>query len=565
MIPPADINAGKVLEIDGRNFCYKCSMALSQEQAPPPSRPPPPRPVPRQTTAARPTSAAQPGKPSGIRPPVAGHPASRPAIPRPSASTPAVRRPGGAPAPAMTKSSPHQKSLSGLKRPQRSQVPVSEENEDFEVVDKKTSSKKYLIGGIVAAVVIVLVVIIIASSGGDDKPIKKKPTRPSTATGNETKTKPSGDNKLPATTDDPKPTDTPIKPPPNNEEALAKAKKAYEEIEEYESKNQLDSGGILKKIKASLSLMANTPYEEQAKKKQKEHDEKEFIIRETKEYYASFEELKNKGETIDYTYYLKNLNELKEKAEKAENNTELNKFVGEQIAKIKEGQKGEIAQKLSELKKKIEELLAQKVFEMAKSECNNFPEEFKNDPDVSGEIKKLVEKINSAEQAYIKEQKEKGKLLYGGDNTDISGWKMAVSPSKMTVLDDKTLSLENVTGQDSYLFLGDPSWENYTVEIEYKVVQGAFNVILRLDSAALEENRPFKDPIEIPLTRKPGDENWKKISLGLEDKTLIIKQDDEAEKKKTISKDSSTKGLLGFKLKNGDKIIIKSIRVKGVE
>ncbi|MBI4834615.1 MAG: hypothetical protein HY811_07350 [Planctomycetes bacterium] len=553
MIPPADISAGKIIEIDGRNFCYKCSLALSQGQASPPSKPAVRPPAPKQTPAARPISATQPAKPSGIRP--AG---VKPTVTRPLGSPPALHKPGVFP--STVKGTSRQKPVSGLRKPQPSRVASSEENDDFEVVDKKPSSKKYLVGGIVAVVVIALVAIIFVFSGNDDKDKQEK-----TSKKNPKKTSLTDATKSPSSKSPDKSTTT--TPPVSKEEALANAKKAFEEIEAYESKNPLESKEILKRIKNSIGLMANTPYEEPIKKKQTEHDEKEFIIREVRDYYDSFEGAKNKGETIDYDYYMKNLTELKEKAEKTTNNTELLKFTDDQIAKVQEGQKGEGLQKLSDLKKNVDEFLGKESFEMAKSECNNFPEGYKSDPAIAQEIDKLVEKINQAEQAYIKKKKEEGEVLYDGGQPDTSKWIPFGLPPKMEVLDDNTLSLENISGQESYIFMGETSWVNYTVEVEYKVVQGALNMLMRFDYEPLKQQPPSnpKPPVEYPLKRTPGDESWKKITLGINDKTLTVKQDDKPEEKKTLNQDSATNGAFGFALRAGDKIIIKRIKVKGIE
>lgn len=523
-IPQDQVNAGKIFKTKSNKYiCFPCGQAIKQQMAaqktqqPVPEAPPP---APKIPTAPKKMGTGKFKKPAGIKRPLKG-------------KTGSFKRP-------MSKKIAPRKS-------RLAQEPQGDE-EEGEVAEKK-SSKKYIIGAAAGVLVVVIVGIMLFSGGGEEKSKgkkkkKKKRTTSSTVDKDSTKdkTKPSDSDK------------------PSKEDKLAEAKKAYEEIIEYADENPLESDKIISKIEDSYKIVAKTEYADKLKEIGGEHNKKSPIIQEVKEYAASFEKSQS-----DFQYYLEEFNNLKEKAEGTDNNDALLEFIDKQIEAVNKLKNAEVDDALETMLASAQNFMDEHLYEEARAECNAFPESLKNEK-VEEEIEKLMAKIDTAEEEYRKYQKEAWHVIFGGENTDTTEWVIVGVPPKMEVKkDDKTLVIENKSSQPSYIFFGDASWEDCTLELEYKVTQGAFTILLRFDYELLQQGQIPQQPIDIPFKRKPGDDSWKKLNVKLEDMDLIIKEGDKPENKKTLPENAPENGAFGITLNPGDRVIIKSIKVQGVD
>lgn len=352
------------------------------------------------------------------------------------------------------------------------------------------------------------------------------------------------------------------------EEKIANAKKITDEIITDDTKNPLSIKELLGKIEKSLSLAADTNYEKVLKEKQAELKDKLEILNEVNGNIESFD--KNPD---DFTHYKSLYTDLKNKAMKLKNSDTLVNLIEEQIKKINETLVSKAKDKLDELKTQIEDLKTRQLFEDAIALCDSFPEELKKI--VTEEIDKIKAAVKDAEEAYKKAKKEQWQVLFGPDKTDTTDWTSYPPglPCKIAG-ENSILTLENNNQPqphkpnqppmptESYALIGKSSWTNYTVEIEYKITQGAVTLLVRTNASASRTAKGKSFPI--PIQRKFGDE-WQKITLEVQGNNVTIKQEGKSDEKKIMPSQTNTSGGIGFQLRMGDKTIIKSIRIKGVE
>lgn len=539
MIPAKDITEAKMLNVEGRNYCYKCSLSINAVSAPvkPASvsvKTPP-------KTAIKQISLTPPLKKTSIKPlPVS--PMRRPA---PQTATRII------PKQQHTRTSSFQPKDNG-------------EDDVKRMRPGKSPRNMYLIGGIIGGVVILVILLMIIFKGSGKQPDTKNKTG-----GNVDNKKISKEELL-------------AQEKKAEDERLAKAKKTFEEITDYEQKNPLNSKQILQQIKEALSSVANTDYEKQLVDKKAEHEMKRPIIKDVNEYLESY----NKSPS-NFDGYITDLNQLKDKAKDVKNNEALISFIDEQVAKVQEGLKSEAKKELEDLKPQLEDFKSRNLFDEAINSCESFLAKFKKDPSVASEVNKLKEDLENAKKVYLNKKKEEGKIIFDTDNQDTDQWWSFsfLGPAPRLNVKNDILTLEDTVqdkGQMQQLKLpfsscvcfGESSWSDYTIELEYKIVQGSAVLGLRFDYQVLKDavqqvqqnggKIQFNLPYALSLKRKFGADKWEKITVDIRDKNVIIKEEDKPERKEAMPAQIKSGGI-GFLLRPGDKIIIKSIKIKGVD
>jgi hypothetical protein len=425
--------------------------------------------------------------------------------------------------------------------------------QDKYTAQKKTSSKNiYIIGGVAVGIVLLIILIIILGGESSSSASKKTPAKTAVIPKKE----------------QPK--------MPSSEEILATAKKAFDSVVDYENKNPLASNEIIVRIEKNTKLVVNTEYEAKLREKKYEHEGKKKFLDEVNDYIISF----NKNPS-DYTHYINSYKQLKDKAQSLNNNKDIINFIDEQINKVNEAINREALTEFEKLKEEVAELKKENFFDEAISRCESFPELLRANKTVAEEITNLITELKSAREIYLRKKQNDWKFLFNEDNMDISDWFAfpAETIKAKIIKENKTLSLENGGSSKQqeqegfgFIILGDSLWKNYTVEVEYKVTQGAANLAVRFDYQPLKEalrqgpnpDITLKPPHLIPLQRTFAD-NWLKVNIEVKDGDVIIKEDGKQEQKKKIPQQVSEQGGFGFVLRSGDKILVKSIKVKGAE
>lgn len=331
---------------------------------------------------------------------------------------------------------------------------------------------------------------------------------------------------------------------------LQQAKEALSEISRYEQLAPVDFKGILKKIAEKEKDVEDTPTEAELKAKKEEINAKLDIYNAVRDAEKNF----NKNQT-DYDSPLKEYEKLKSDAQATKNPdalvTEIDKFIG----RLNDARKKEIEKEVETLTSKIDADVDKNKFKNAYTLCGQIPKHLKDLPEAKEAIDKLKEKIKQAEAAY-RDKRRQWQPLWDGSGT--TGWKNENCTIYIGEEDCLVIANEkpNTVG---YALVGEGDWKDYQLEMDFKMVQGAVTIFVRVNPS-----NPNAGAIPVPLVRKFGGD-WEKLSLEIKEGQLTYTQGSNPTNTGTIPDAASPQGGILFYVKSGDKIMIKNIKVKLAE
>lgn len=329
---------------------------------------------------------------------------------------------------------------------------------------------------------------------------------------------------------------------------LEQAENALAEILRYEQLAPVDFKGILKKLNDKEESFKETPTADKVKVKREDLTAKIDILSAVKDADKSF----SKNPT-DYETPMNAYEKLKSDAQATKNPDALVDEIDKYIGRLNDAKQKELDKVIEELGAKIDAELSKNGFKNALALCGQLPAHLKNLTEAKEEMNKWKEKIKTAEAAYHDKRKQWQSLFDGSGTT---GWKnencsIYIEEDCLVITNDKP----NTVG---YALAGEANWKNYQLEMDFKMVQGAVTLFVRVNPSNPNVGIP------VPLVRKFGDA-WEKLSLEIKDDQLTYTQGNDPTKTASIPDEAPTQGSILFYIKSGDKIMIKNIRVKQVE
>lgn len=343
----------------------------------------------------------------------------------------------------------------------------------------------------------------------------------------------------------------------DNRERLRLAQESYDEIIDYQEKHPLEFKKILALIDEYRDVVKQTKFEYDLDDKEKEIQGKANVLKKADRADQAFA-----ANPTDYDGTFEKYTTLKNDARELEDSKALVAELNHRINDLEAKREKEVVEKIPLLEFKIDAELDKKGFQAALELCDNAPEDvfpsyLKNSPKAQDELNRLKKKIKEAETVHT--QKQKGwQILYDESTKPGSGdwpWKWHGCTHQFQ---DKNLVLINTTNGTGIVYVGETDWKDYEIEVTYKVIHGALTVLTRAN---------YKDKkaraIPIGLQRKfPSD--WRTVSIDLSGNQLNISSSDiEIDNPvRTVPKNNSKKGAIGFQLRAGDRIMIKELKIK---
>ncbi|MFA5794800.1 MAG: hypothetical protein WC980_07015 [Candidatus Brocadiia bacterium] len=321
-----------------------------------------------------------------------------------------------------------------------------------------------------------------------------------------------------------------------------KAQSVIKDVVKFEESVGVDYGSLLKKIREKKSDVKGTPFEKELAAKEDEVKQKVDVLRVVRETTRDFE-----SNPKDFDRIIKQYDKLREDAQVIKNTDALVNEIEKLKVEVVKAQKKEVENVLASLESNVGGLMDKNQFKEALFECNKT---FKDWPDAKSDIEKIVVKINQAQAEYQKKRYD-WQVLYDGSAT--TGWD---SVGCNLFIETDGLVIENKSSGLGFAAAGQADWQNYTVELNFKMVQGAVTIAVRFKAG--------EPSMAIPVARKFGS-SWEKVTVTVKDNEMIFKQGDGEVKKVPVPDGTSAQGKVGFILKPNDKIIIKDIKAKLIE
>jgi len=523
-IPEKELTSGKVFKVDNIYYCSKCAAGTVQRVQPkiplmtavssPAVNRPAPKPMPRPAITAKPP--VPPSAPAMQQP---RQPVARPAAqnivrrapiqPAPKAP-PVVQRPAVSQAPAPTRYSAPSIRARMLNVP-AAPVPETRRSPFTPAPAKKSYAKIYLITGavLIAIIIVYAVMTSMANKAAKEEEAKRQET----------------------------------------------ARKYFQQIKDEDNDQEENPQAVLKLIKELSEFLVGTNYEakitpikESAQKrielleKIRELDssppEKQEAIETT---LAQYKKVRSEANSNSYSKIASKLNDTITVL-----SNKLKKIKEEEEVKIQQ-QEDEMQKTYNDFKAKIADFKSRKAYKDMIKACDDFLSK-------PGTLLKYQDEVNAIKteaEDGLKEQKEieKRKLDWQVLSSDQSRWSRTGGDKTEFYVDgDNSMVLNNPSkGGSECVLINNEQWQNFKMDIEFTVLSGSLDIVLRGNLA-------------IPFKRIFGTkEELKKYTIELDKSVLTLT---ESGKDPIIKEVANQAGPIAIRVKPGDHIIIKLLRVK---